>query len=113
MSGLAVKTIAEAVNQAARPALHIPRRCWRQSRSPVEILSAACPAAAQLPHRSRADRHGDRPGGRTIKGINLSAPTTKIDIEDGASSPRSLSHDRRRRRGSPADHRGADTAGIK
>jgi len=66
----AVKTIAEARQPGPPPGCNISREDgWRQSRSPVRSSRRHGPAAAQLPHRSRAEfGNGDRPVGRTIKG---------------------------------------------
>jgi len=75
MSGLAVETIAEAVNHGRPRGCTSSKKMLEAIERPREILSPHfCPAAAQLPHRSRAIGTCDRPRWRTIKG-SPSAPT--------------------------------------
>jgi polyribonucleotide nucleotidyltransferase len=81
ITGLAMTTVAEAVNQARPARLHILEKMLEAIEKPRDILSP-CSPPAQLPHRSRTDRHRDRSRGRTIKGIT-ERTNTKIDIEDG------------------------------
>jgi len=72
---------AEAVNQPRRPLTS--SKDAGANRKPREILLRACPAAAQLPHRSELIANGDRPGGPHIKGIT-SAPTQDRTSRIGA-----------------------------
>jgi len=107
--GLAVKTIAEAVStQPARPGWHMPREdAGRQSRRPVRSSRRMPRGCLQLPHRSRADRHVDRPVGAD-NGI-----TEPHQHQDPTSRMAASVHDRQPRRrpaarGSPADQSRAD-----
>ena len=81
ITGLAVKTIAEAVNQARPARLHILEKMLEAIDTPREGLSPHAPRL--LSFRIDPELIGTviGPGGRTIKGIT-ERTNTKIDIED-------------------------------
>jgi polyribonucleotide nucleotidyltransferase len=82
ITGLAVKTIADAVNQARPARLHILEKMLEAIDKPREGLSPHAPRL--LSFRIDPELIGTviGPGGRTIKGIT-ERTNTKIDIEDG------------------------------
>jgi polyribonucleotide nucleotidyltransferase len=82
ITGLAVKTMAEAVNQARPARLHILEKMLEAIDKPREGLSPHAPRL--LSFRIDPELIGTviGPGGRTIKGIT-ERTNTKIDIEDG------------------------------
>ncbi|MFM1900376.1 MAG: Polyribonucleotide nucleotidyltransferase [Cyanobacteriota bacterium] len=81
ITGLAVNTIAEAVNQARPARLHILEKMMEAIDTPREGLSPHAPRL--LSFRIDPELIGTviGPGGRTIKGIT-ERTNTKIDIED-------------------------------
>ncbi len=91
ITGLAVSTIAEAVNQARPARLHILEKMLEAIDKPREGLSPHAPRL--LSFRIDPELIGTviGPGGRTIKGIT-ERTNTKIDIEDGGLVP-IASHD--------------------
>lgn len=82
ISGLAVKTVAEAINQARPARLHILGKMLEAIDKPRDVLSPHAPRL--LSFRIDPELIGTviGPGGRTIKGIT-ERTNTKIDIEDG------------------------------
>ena len=82
ITGLAVKTVAEAVNQARPARLHILEKMLEAIEKPRDTLSPHAPRL--LSFRIDPELIGTviGPGGRTIKGIT-ERTNTKIDIEDG------------------------------
>ncbi|MCX5943723.1 MAG: polyribonucleotide nucleotidyltransferase [Cyanobacteria bacterium] len=82
ITGLAMKTIAEAVNQARPARLHILEKMLEAIDKPRDVLSPHAPRL--LSFRIDPELIGTviGPGGRTIKGIT-ERTNTKIDIEDG------------------------------
>ncbi len=82
ITGLAVKTVAEAINQARPARLHILEKMLEAIDKPREVLSPHAPRL--LSFRIDPELIGTviGPGGRTIKGIT-ERTNTKIDIEDG------------------------------
>jgi polyribonucleotide nucleotidyltransferase len=82
ITGLALKTVAEAVNQARQARLHILEKMLEAIDKPREGLSPHAPRL--LSFRIDPELIGTviGPGGRTIKGIT-ERTNTKIDIEDG------------------------------
>jgi polyribonucleotide nucleotidyltransferase len=82
ITGLAVKTVAEAVNQARPARLHILEKMLEAIDKPRDTLSPHAPRL--LSFRIDPELIGTviGPGGRTIKGIT-ERTNTKIDIEDG------------------------------
>ncbi|QVL52343.1 MAG: polyribonucleotide nucleotidyltransferase [Cyanobium sp. M30B3] len=82
ITGLAVKTVAEAVNQARPARLHILEKMLEAIDKPRDGLSPHAPRL--LSFRIDPELIGTviGPGGRTIKGIT-ERTNTKIDIEDG------------------------------
>ncbi len=82
ISGLAVKTVAEAINQARPARLHILGKMLEAIDKPRDTLSPHAPRL--LSFRIDPELIGTviGPGGRTIKGIT-ERTNTKIDIEDG------------------------------
>jgi len=82
ITGLAVKTVAEAVNQARPARLHILEKMLTAIDKPRDTLSPHAPRL--LSFRIDPELIGTviGPGGRTIKGIT-ERTNTKIDIEDG------------------------------
>ncbi|MCT0212062.1 MULTISPECIES: polyribonucleotide nucleotidyltransferase [unclassified Synechococcus] len=82
IAGLAVSTIAEAVNQARPARLHILEKMLEAIEKPRDTLSPHAPRL--LSFRIDPELIGTviGPGGRTIKGIT-ERTNTKIDIEDG------------------------------
>ncbi|MEX1315691.1 MAG: polyribonucleotide nucleotidyltransferase [Synechococcaceae cyanobacterium] len=82
ITGLAVSTVAEAVNQARPARLHILEKMLEAIDKPREVLSPHAPRL--LSFRIDPELIGTviGPGGRTIKGIT-ERTNTKIDIEDG------------------------------
>ncbi|WP_159819911.1 polyribonucleotide nucleotidyltransferase [Cyanobium sp. Copco_Reservoir_LC18] len=82
ITGLAVKTIAEAINQARPARLHILGKMLEAIDKPRDVLSPHAPRL--LSFRIDPELIGTviGPGGRTIKGIT-ERTNTKIDIEDG------------------------------
>ncbi len=82
ISGLAMKTVAEAVNQARPARLHILEKMLEAIEKPRDGLSPHAPRL--LSFRIDPELIGTviGPGGRTIKGIT-ERTNTKIDIEDG------------------------------
>ncbi|MCP9926324.1 polyribonucleotide nucleotidyltransferase [Cyanobium sp. CH-040] len=82
ITGLAVKTVAEAVNQARPARLHILEKMLAAIDKPRDTLSPHAPRL--LSFRIDPELIGTviGPGGRTIKGIT-ERTNTKIDIEDG------------------------------
>ncbi|MFZ4803231.1 MAG: polyribonucleotide nucleotidyltransferase [Synechococcus lacustris] len=81
ISGLPVKTIAEAVNQARPARLHILEKMLEAIDKPRDTMSPHAPRL--LSFRIDPELIGTviGPGGRTIKGIT-ERTNTKIDIED-------------------------------
>jgi polyribonucleotide nucleotidyltransferase len=81
ITGLAVSTVAEAVNQARPARLHILEKMMQAIETPREGLSPHAPRL--LSFRIDPELIGTviGPGGRTIKGIT-ERTNTKIDIED-------------------------------
>jgi polyribonucleotide nucleotidyltransferase len=81
ITGLAVKTVAEAVNQARPARLHILEKMLEAIDKPRDTLSPHAPRL--LSFRIDPELIGTviGPGGRTIKGIT-ERTNTKIDIED-------------------------------
>jgi polyribonucleotide nucleotidyltransferase len=82
ITGLAVKTVAEAINQARPARLHILEKMLEAIDKPRDTLSPHAPRL--LSFRIDPELIGTviGPGGRTIKGIT-ERTNTKIDIEDG------------------------------
>jgi polyribonucleotide nucleotidyltransferase len=82
ITGLAVKTVAEAINQARPARLHILEKMLAAIDKPRDTLSPHAPRL--LSFRIDPELIGTviGPGGRTIKGIT-ERTNTKIDIEDG------------------------------
>ncbi|WP_087067827.1 polyribonucleotide nucleotidyltransferase [Cyanobium sp. NIES-981] len=82
ITGLAVGTVAEAVNQARPARLHILEKMLEAIDKPRDTLSPHAPRL--LSFRIDPELIGTviGPGGRTIKGIT-ERTNTKIDIEDG------------------------------
>jgi len=82
ITGLEVKTIAEAINQARPARLHILEKMLEAIDKPRDTLSPHAPRL--LSFRIDPELIGTviGPGGRTIKGIT-ERTNTKIDIEDG------------------------------
>jgi polyribonucleotide nucleotidyltransferase len=82
ITGLAVKTVAEAINQARPARLHILGKMLEAIDKPRDTLSPHAPRL--LSFRIDPELIGTviGPGGRTIKGIT-ERTNTKIDIEDG------------------------------
>ena len=82
ITGLSVKTVAEAVNQARPARLHILEKMLEAIDTPRDNLSPHAPRL--LSFRIDPELIGTviGPGGRTIKGIT-ERTNTKIDIEDG------------------------------
>ncbi|MFN7228223.1 MAG: polyribonucleotide nucleotidyltransferase [Synechococcaceae cyanobacterium] len=82
ISGLAMPTIAEAINQARPARLHILEKMLEAIDKPRDTLSPHAPRL--LSFRIDPELIGTviGPGGRTIKGIT-ERTNTKIDIEDG------------------------------
>ena len=82
IAGLAVSTIAQAVNQARPARLHILEKMLEAIEKPRDILSPHAPRL--LSFRIDPELIGTviGPGGRTIKGIT-ERTNTKLDIEDG------------------------------
>jgi len=82
ISGLAVKTVAEAITQARPARLHILGKMLEAIDKPRDTLSPHAPRL--LSFRIDPELIGTviGPGGRTIKGIT-ERTNTKIDIEDG------------------------------
>jgi polyribonucleotide nucleotidyltransferase len=82
ITGLAMSTVAEAVNQARPARLHILEKMLEAIDKPRDILSPHAPRL--LSFRIDPELIGTviGPGGRTIKGIT-ERTNTKIDIEDG------------------------------
>ena len=82
ITGLPVKTIAEAINQAKPARVHILAKMIEAIDKPRETLSPHAPRL--LSFRIDPELIGTviGPGGRTIKGIT-ERTNTKIDIEDG------------------------------
>ena len=82
ITGLAVKTVADAINQARPARLHILGKMLEAIDAPRDTLSPHAPRL--LSFRIDPELIGTviGPGGRTIKGIT-ERTNTKIDIEDG------------------------------
>ncbi len=82
ITGLAVSTVAEAVNQARPARLHILEKMLEAIDQPRDTMSPHAPRL--LSFRIDPELIGTviGPGGRTIKGIT-ERTNTKIDIEDG------------------------------
>ena len=82
ITGLAVNTVAEAINQARPARLHILEKMLEAIDKPRDTLSPHAPRL--LSFRIDPELIGTviGPGGRTIKGIT-ERTNTKIDIEDG------------------------------
>lgn len=82
ITGLAVSTVAEAINQARPARLHILEKMLEAIDKPNQSLSPHAPRL--LSFRIDPELIGTviGPGGRTIKGIT-ERTNTKIDIEDG------------------------------
>ncbi len=82
ITGLAIRTVAEAVNQARPARLHILGKMLEAIDKPRDTLSPHAPRL--LSFRIDPELIGTviGPGGRTIKGIT-ERTNTKIDIEDG------------------------------
>ena len=81
ITGLEVKTVAEAINQARPARLHILEKMLAAIDKPRDVLSPHAPRL--LSFRIDPELIGTviGPGGRTIKGIT-ERTNTKIDIED-------------------------------
>jgi len=82
ITGLNVKTVAEAIQQARPARLHILEKMLEAIDKPREVMSPHAPRL--LSFRIDPELIGTviGPGGRTIKGIT-ERTNTKIDIEDG------------------------------
>ncbi len=82
ITGLAINTIADAINQARPARLHILEKMMEAIDKPRDTLSPHAPRL--LSFRIDPELIGTviGPGGRTIKGIT-ERTNTKIDIEDG------------------------------
>ena len=82
ITGLNIKTVAEAVNQARPARLHILEKMLEAIDKPRDTMSPHAPRL--LSFRIDPELIGTviGPGGRTIKGIT-ERTNTKIDIEDG------------------------------
>jgi polyribonucleotide nucleotidyltransferase len=82
ITGLAMTTVAEAINQARPARLHILSKMMEAIETPRTALSPHAPRL--LSFRIDPELIGTviGPGGRTIKGIT-ERTNTKIDIEDG------------------------------
>ncbi|MFM8524276.1 MAG: polyribonucleotide nucleotidyltransferase [Cyanobacteriota bacterium] len=82
ITGLAVPSVAEAIQQARPARLHILEKMLEAIEKPRDILSPHAPRL--LSFRIDPELIGTviGPGGRTIKGIT-ERTNTKIDIEDG------------------------------
>ena len=82
ITGLEVKTVAEAINQARPARIHILEKMLEAIDKPRDTLSPHAPRL--LSFRIDPELIGTviGPGGRTIKGIT-ERTNTKIDIEDG------------------------------
>ena len=82
ITGLAMSTVAEAINQARPARLHILAKMMEAIETPRNALSPHAPRL--LSFRIDPELIGTviGPGGRTIKGIT-ERTNTKIDIEDG------------------------------
>ena len=82
ITGLAMSTVAEAINQARPARLHILSKMMEAIDTPRNALSPHAPRL--LSFRIDPELIGTviGPGGRTIKGIT-ERTNTKIDIEDG------------------------------
>ncbi len=82
ITGLAMSTVAEAINQARPARLHILEKMLEAIDKPRDTLSPHAPRL--LSFRIDPELIGTviGPGGRTIKGIT-ERTNTKIDIEDG------------------------------
>jgi len=82
ITGLSVKTVAEAIQQARPARLHILEKMLEAIDKPRDTLSPHAPRL--LSFRIDPELIGTviGPGGRTIKGIT-ERTNTKIDIEDG------------------------------
>ena len=82
ITGLAVKTVADAIQQARPARLHILEKMLEAIDKPRDTLSPHAPRL--LSFRIDPELIGTviGPGGRTIKGIT-ERTNTKIDIEDG------------------------------
>ena len=82
ITGLSMKTVAEAVNQARPARLHILEKMLEAIDKPRDTMSPHAPRL--LSFRIDPELIGTviGPGGRTIKGIT-ERTNTKIDIEDG------------------------------
>jgi polyribonucleotide nucleotidyltransferase len=82
ITGLAVTTVADAVNQARPARLHILEKMLEAIEKPRDTMSPHAPRL--LSFRIDPELIGTviGPGGRTIKGIT-ERTNTKIDIEDG------------------------------
>jgi len=82
ITGLAVKTVADAIKQARPARLHILEKMLEAIDKPRDTLSPHAPRL--LSFRIDPELIGTviGPGGRTIKGIT-ERTNTKIDIEDG------------------------------
>ena len=82
ITGLAMSTVAEAINQARPARLHILSKMMEAIDTPRTVLSPHAPRL--LSFRIDPELIGTviGPGGRTIKGIT-ERTNTKIDIEDG------------------------------
>ena len=82
ITGLALPTVAEAINQARPARLHILEKMLEAIDKPRDTLSPHAPRL--LSFRIDPELIGTviGPGGRTIKGIT-ERTNTKIDIEDG------------------------------
>ena len=82
ITGLEVKTVADAIQQARPARLHILEKMLEAIEKPREVLSPHAPRL--LSFRIDPELIGTviGPGGRTIKGIT-ERTNTKIDIEDG------------------------------
>ncbi len=82
ITGLALPSVAEAINQARPARLHILEKMLEAIEKPRDVLSPHAPRL--LSFRIDPELIGTviGPGGRTIKGIT-ERTNTKIDIEDG------------------------------
>ena len=82
ITGLSVKTVAEAVNQARPARLHILEKMLEAIDTSRDNLSPHAPRLLSFRIDSELIGTVIGPGGRTIKGIT-ERTNTKIDIEDG------------------------------
>ncbi|QEY33206.1 polyribonucleotide nucleotidyltransferase [Synechococcus sp. RSCCF101] len=82
ITGLAVGTVAEAIQQARPARLHILEKMLSAIEKPRDVLSPHAPRLVSFRIDPELIGTVIGPGGRTIKGIT-ERTNTKIDIEDG------------------------------